>query len=230
MLGLVGGTAVGYGVQAQRPATPLPALSQPGLGYPAESLPKDKAPDPLSDKEDRGRRTEGDLRKLIVAKPKGARESRLPVFEGGTMPVDGWLSTAGYSLEFVEEDLAFQDFVEDDIRRIAATDWARGEYGQVAVRLVQFRDGAAEGARYHAESQIGDASSDTDAEGYQVKGSGNARYFVYPVRNKPGYLPSYEARAAGYRGDVMFAIHIFDTKPISKKDIRTLAEQQLERL
>ncbi|OAH13302.1 hypothetical protein [Streptomyces jeddahensis] len=233
VLGLVAGIAVGYGVQAERPPTPLPALAQPGLAYPAKALPEGKEPDPLSDKEDRGRRAAGDLRKLLIAKPAGAREANASIFEGGSLPDDGWLTPADYAFEFVSEGSMFEGFVEDDIRRIAAADWGRGQYGQIAVRLAQFRSGAGLGAVDFAESQLDympGAERGAGNAGHPIKGSGNGRYFVYPVENKPGYLPVYKARALGYRGDVMFDIHIFDTKPISKKDIRTLAERQLERL
>ncbi|MFF3759177.1 hypothetical protein [Streptomyces sp. NPDC002185] len=38
VLGLVGGTAVGYGIHADREPTALPPLNQPGLAYPAKPL------------------------------------------------------------------------------------------------------------------------------------------------------------------------------------------------
>ncbi|WP_309484335.1 hypothetical protein [Streptomyces himalayensis] len=233
VLGLVAGIAVGYGVQAERPPTPLPALAQPGLAYPGKALPEGKEPDPLSDKEDRSRRTAGDLRKLLIPRPKGAREVDVPTFDGGSLPVDGWMTAADYATEYVDEGSMFEYFAEEDIRRVAGADWERGQYGQIAVRLVQFRSGAGMGAVDFAESQLDYMPESDEGAGYAgdpIKGSGNGRYFVYPVQNKPGYLPLYEARALGYRGDVMFDIHIFDTRPISKRDIRTLAERQLERL
>lgn len=34
VLGIVGGTAVGHGIQAEREPTPLPPLNQPALAYP----------------------------------------------------------------------------------------------------------------------------------------------------------------------------------------------------
>ncbi len=38
------------------------------------------------------------------------------------------------------------------------------------------------------------------------------------------------ARAFGYRGDTMFDLNFFDTKPLSEKAIKALALKQLERL
>ncbi|MEW2069569.1 hypothetical protein [Streptomyces sp. NPDC007346] len=228
LLGISGGTAVGYGVQAQRPPTPLPALAQPGLGYPAKPLPADQAPPPLPASEDRQVRTDGDLRKLLVERPKGARS---PVFavEGR----DTWVPLQIYARGFTAEDDMFEALAESDLRRIAADLWDEGEHRNVVIRLIQFRSGAQLGATDHLYGQLSympDPEVGAGNKGYPLKGSGNGRYYVYPVERKPGYLPHYEARALAVRGDIMIDINIADAKPISKKDIRVLAERQLERL
>ncbi|MFD7444568.1 hypothetical protein [Streptomyces sp. NPDC059909] len=225
VIGLVGGTAVGYGVQADREPTALPALNQPNLAYPAKPLPDDKRPAPLSAAEDHKVKTDGDLRKLLLAKPSGARKADWWWLN------DGWVDTAGYALDFESEDYMFETLVEADIRRVAAVAWEQGEFKNTNIRLVQFRSG--EGAREHAEGQHGYMPEDEDGagnEGDALKGSGNGRYYVYKVQEKAGYLPLYRARAIFQRGDIMVDINIFDTKRISKNDIRSLAERQLERL
>ncbi len=227
VLGIAGGTAVGYGVQADRAPTPLPALSQPNLAYPAKALPADKVPTPLPVSQDRQRKTEGDLRELLVGKPSGARNARFP------FPTKGWMPLDAYAREFESEDYMFETLAEADVRRIAAANWSQGRYRDVGIRLVQFRSGAELGASDHANDQLDYmpyAKDGAGNEGDPIKGSGNGRYFLYKAVNKPGYLPVYQARAIGQRGDVMFDVNIFDTVPISKKDIRTLAERQLERL
>lgn len=227
VLGIAGGTAVGYGVQADRAPTPLSALSQPNLAYPAKALPADKVPTPLPVSQDRQRKTEGDLRELLVGKPSGARNARFPFLTKGWMPLDA------YAREFESEDYMFETLAEAEVRRIAAANWSQGQYRDVGIRLVQFRSGAELGASDHANDQLGYmpyAKDGAGNEGDPIKGSGNGRYFLYKAVNKPGYLPVYQARAIGQRGDVMFDINIFDTVPVSKKDIRTLAERQLERL
>ncbi|WP_329120561.1 hypothetical protein [Streptomyces sp. NBC_01465] len=233
VLGIVAGTAVGYKIQADRPPTPLPVLAQEGLTYPAKAAAKGQEPAALSAKEDTLVRTDGDLRKLLIPKPRGARTASFPVFKGGTMPRDNWLTPADYAYEFTDEAQSFTYDAEKDIRRIAAADFQQGEFKMTSVRLVQFRDGVSEGASDSAVEQQSYMSDSQDGAGYDgdaVKGSGNARYYIVPVENKPGYLPNYGARAIGYRGDVMFDISIFDTHKISKSDIRALAEQQLGRL
>lgn len=227
LLGIAGGVAVGYGVQAGRAPTPLTALSQPDLAYPAKALPAGKAPDPLPASQDRRVRADGDLRKLVAPRPKGWEEDKLLT----TLGWDGWLGLEGYALEFEDEDYMYGDLLDQGIRRVAGAAWKKGEHRTATVRLVQFRSGAA--AADHAEDQrsyMPQTDHGAGNGGTALKGSANGRYYVYPADRKPGYMPVHRARAIFQRGDVMVDIHVYDTAPISKKDIRTLAERQLERL
>lgn len=227
LLGIAGGTAVGYGVQAGRAPTPLTALSQPDLAYPAKALPAGQAPDPLPVSQDRQVRTDGDLRKLLVPRPAGWSENK-----DATFARDGWTGVEDYALNFESEDYMFGSLLDAGIRRVAAADWKKG--GRTAdIRLVQFRSGERTGAADHAEDQrayMPGSDHGAGNEGDALKGSGEGRYYVFPADRKAGYLPLYQARAIFHRGDVMVDIHIYDISPISKKDIRTLAERQLERL
>lgn len=229
VLGIAGGTAVGYDIQAGRAPTPLPVLSQPDLAYPAKALPAGKAADPLPASQDRRVRTDGDLRKLLADRPAGWSDDDGSALSFG----DGWLAVDEYARSFEEEGPMYEYFLEVDIRRIAGAAWKRGQHRTAETYLVQFGSGTVQGAQDFAEGQLSymsgteiGAGNDGDA----IKGSGNGRYYLYEVERKPGYLPSYHARATVYRGDIAADIHIYDTVPISKKDIRTLAERQLERL
>lgn len=228
LLGTVAGTAVGYTVQADRDPTPLPPLSQAELSYPKKPLPKDREPEPLTAEEDRRVKTDGDLRELLVKKPKGAREPDLVPDD------DGWLSPSSYALEFEHPGHMFTRLVQDErLRRVAAVSWEEGRYRTVDIRLIQFREEHERSALPFLDSQQSYMSDDEHAgnEGKPLKGSGNGRYYVYdrPVR-EPGYLPLYRTRAIAQRGDVVMDVWIHDTKPISERDIRTLGERQLERL
>ncbi|MEV5601671.1 hypothetical protein AB0L33_09540 [Streptomyces sp. NPDC052299] len=226
VLGIAGGVATGYGVQAGRAPTPLSALSQPGLAYPAKALPADEAPDPLPASQDRRVRTDGDLRKLIVPRPKGWQEDK-----GLTaLTQNGWMGVDDYALNFNNEDYMYGDLLDQGIRRVAGASWKKGEYRAADVYLVQFGSGAAAAA--HAEDQRSymPAKSAAGNDGTAIKGSAEGRYYLFAAERKAGYLPFYQARAIFSRGDVMVDIHIYDSAPISKKDIRTLAERQLERL
>ncbi|WP_254407227.1 hypothetical protein [Streptomyces sp. GMY02] len=227
VLGVVAGTATGYAVQAERPPTPLPMLAQPGLAYPAKPLAPGKEPEPLSAKEDSRVKTDGDLRKLLLSRPAGARENLAPWAD------NGWLSVDEYAREFEFPDSMFEDLVSGDFRRAAAVSWMEGEYRETDIALVQFRAGPELGAVEHGDGQLSYMSGDeigAGNDGDAIKGSTNGRYYLYKVDRKAGYLPQYRARAIAYRGDVVLDINIFDTEPISKKTIRTLAERQLERL
>ncbi|MFF5976677.1 hypothetical protein ACFY7C_34750 [Streptomyces sp. NPDC012769] len=225
VLGIIGGTAVGYGIQADREPTPLPALNQPGLAYPAKPLPKGQQPVALSAAEDRQAKADGDLRKLLVPRPAGAREAEFA-------PDDGWQDLASYAAGFKDESWMLEFLNESAVRRIAVRAWDSGEHRTTTVQLVQFRPSDLRGAVDHAEDQMSymDEEKYAGNGGDALKGSGNGRYYLYPVDRKAGYLDLYQARAIFQRGDVMVDIHIFDTKKISKNDIRTLAEKQLERL
>lgn len=228
LLGISGGTAVGYGIQAERPPTPLPALSQPRLEYPAKALPADQVPAPLPASQDRQVRTDGDLRKLLIDRPAGWSEDE----DAGWLD-DGWMTVGDLARGFKSDDGMFEYFLESDIRRIAAAAWKKGTHRQAEIRLVQFSSGVDTRAADFAEGQrsyMSGAELGAGNEGDAVKGSGEGRYYVYGVDRKPGYLPFYRARAVMHRGDIMVEINLFDTRPISKKDIRTLAERQLERL
>ncbi|MFI1190748.1 hypothetical protein [Streptomyces californicus] len=227
LLGTAAGVAVGYGVQAERPPTPSAALSQPGLGYPAKSA--SKAPTPLPAAEDRQVKTDGDLRKLLVDRPRGARQTL--VDELGL--TDGWEPIEQYAERYKKPQHMFPLLAERDLRRVASAAWEQGEHRETSIQLVQFRAGERLGASAHFDSQMeymsweGPGANDF---GHAIKGSREGRYFLYPVDRKPGYLPFYKARALAVRGDIMLDIFITDSAPIREKDIRTLAERQLERL
>ncbi|MEX0170560.1 hypothetical protein MRBLMG1_003166 [Streptomyces sp. LMG1-1-1.1] len=222
VLGLVGGTAVGYRIQADREPTPLPALNQPGLAYPAKPLPEGEGPEPLSAKEDLQSKAQGDLRKLLLPRPKGARAD-------GT---DGWQPLDAYADTFTMPDGRLQDGLTSGIRRIATRGWLVGEYKSVRIELVQYRPDSRLGAFEHATQQqrITASEGKSGSLGHEVKGSTNGRYYIYPVRREAGYMDAYEARAFIQRGDIAITILMYDTHKIAESEIRSLAERQLGRL
>ncbi|MFD7978569.1 hypothetical protein [Streptomyces sp. NPDC059071] len=222
VLGIVGGTAVGYGIQADREPTPLPALNQTGLAYPAKPAPKGQEPAALSAAEDRGLKTDGDLRKLLLPKPAGAKDADF-------VPEDHWMSVASYAGEYEHPAGAFEELIGDGVRRVATTGWQTGRYKSVQINLVQFRP---EYGAHAAETASEQRQFLADDAGYgtPVKGSGEGRTYLLPVEREEGYLDLYVARAIFHRGDVMVEIFVSDTKKISQKEISSLAERQLGRL
>ncbi|MFI1830291.1 hypothetical protein ACH41E_28220 [Streptomyces sp. NPDC020412] len=222
VVGLVGGTAVGYGVQADREPKPLPPLSQPGLAYPAKPLPADQRPTALTAAEDHRVKTEGDLRKLLLPKPAGARSV------GAEWLDDGLMDVRSYARGFTDEQHTANELLREDMRRGAGARWTKGDRTWV-VHLVQFRsyEGAeafASRAHFYDSEVVGDGAGD------QLAGTESSRTYLFKVQRESGSKPLYRARAALQRGDIMAEINVWDSKPIGKKEIRTLAEQQLERL
>ncbi|ROQ33366.1 hypothetical protein EDD98_2392 [Streptomyces sp. PanSC19] len=227
VVGLVGGTAVGYRVQADREPTALPPLNQPGLAYPAKPLPKGQEPAPLPAKEDRQAKAQGDLRKLLLPKPAGARKDE---FDHGIS--NGWMPVGAFASTFTRPGRALDHQLELGLRRVAAESWMTGGHRRVEIRLVQYRANDVRGAQEYIEGQQDYMPHEKYAgnEGEELKGSSDGRYYLFPVERKAGYLDFYEARAYFHRGDVAVEIFVGDTEKISEEEIRSLAERQLGRL
>ncbi|MGF2208086.1 hypothetical protein [Streptomyces albidoflavus] len=228
LVGVVGGTATGYAVQAEREPTPLPPLSQADLAYPEKALPESKRPAPLPAKHDTAVKANGDLRKLLVGKPKGARVWSTGIHREGAPVRDGWLSPGEFSLEYGSPAYQLEDLLDGEVRRVAAANWLRGKQ-MIAVRLVQFRPGAlAAAAASDRESQGWAAARSAPGEesGWSVRPGSSARYHL--TAPEPGAW--YWASASGFRGDVWFTMDIFDESPIPRSTIRDLARAQLDRL
>ncbi|WP_328720850.1 hypothetical protein OHT52_16170 [Streptomyces sp. NBC_00247] len=221
VLGVAIGGAVGFGVQADRDPTPLGTLAHARLAYPAKP---GKASDPLPVAQDRQVKTDGDLTELLLSAPKNA-----DVGEGyGT----GWMTLSDYASNYERPDYMFDDLLGSGVRRLAEASWAEGEHRETKINLVQYRSGDSLGAADHFAAQMNylPYEEGADSEGDPIKGSLDGRYFIYPVQREAGYLPMYQARAIAVRGDIVMDIFVFDSEPIGKKTIRSLAERQLERL
>lgn len=219
MLGLVAGTCVGYLVQADRDPTPLPSLSQVTLAQA-----KGEAPEPLSAARDRRVRTDGDLRKLLLKRPKGAKEAEYLTGE------DGWMDLADYAGEYEEPADMFGQLLGDEFRRAAVTGWTLGE-SSVEIRLVQFRQEETVAAVESAENGYYWAENEDGTKSYPIPGTGDGTAYVHtePVIELDS-LSRYNAEAHAWRGDIALEIWVYDSKPISKQLIVDLAKRQMERL
>ncbi|MER6348921.1 hypothetical protein ACWC10_26510 [Streptomyces sp. NPDC001595] len=220
VLGVVAGTCAGYLVQADREPTRLPSLSQPTL--PQADGP---APEPLSAAQDRQVKVDGDLRPLLLKKPRGAKDAEW--LEGS----DGWMDLAAYADSYERPAGAFLELVEDEFRRAAVTGWEVGEATTVEIRLVQFReqeytaaDDAVDDAAYYATEPEGTKS-------WPIPGTEEGMAYVHTrPETEPGYLPLYSAEAHAWRGDIAMEVWIYSDKPITKRTVMDLAERQMERL
>ncbi|WP_328675490.1 hypothetical protein OG905_21820 [Streptomyces sp. NBC_00322] len=225
VLGVVTGVVTGYAVQFDREPTPLPPLSQPDLRD-AKTVPAGPGTSAQSVNVNRRVKTDGDLRKLLLKKPKGAKADK--------SLSEGWTSLVEFAQGYKKPDRMFADMVSDDPRRIATTSWEeRGEVF-VTVNLIQFRDDDILAARDWGMGQQAYMSLDDYAgnTGEPIPGSGNGRVYVYdkPFR-QAGYEPLYEARVIAQRGDVVMEIrYLNNIRKVSAKAVMSLAKQQLERL
>ncbi|WP_405584759.1 hypothetical protein [Streptomyces sp. NBC_01092] len=219
VLGLVGGTCAGYLVQADREPTKLPPLSQPVV-----KQAKGEA-EPLSAAEDRRLRTDGDLRKLLLQRPKGARDSEVEV---GT---DGWMDLGEFAETYEEPDEVFGSLISDEFRRAAVTSWRVGSTYTVEIRLVQFRQQQALAAAGHADDGHYWAEEESRTRSWAIPGTGDGMAYVHDgLQQEAGYVPLYGAEAHAWRGDIAMDIWVYDTKPVSREKIMDLAERQVGRL
>ncbi|WP_234436930.1 hypothetical protein [Streptomyces maremycinicus] len=220
VLGVVAGACAGFLVQADREPTALPPLSQPVLEQAEGEV------EPLSAAQDRRVKTDGDLRKLLITRPKGAKDSPLGL-EG-----DGWTDLSTYADQYSKPATTFNNLVDDEFRRAAQTAWRVGTYN-VHVGLVQFHQESKAAASEWADNGHYWAEDEDDTRSWPVPGTGNGNGTAYvhdtPER-KPGYLPAYTAEAHAWRGDIYVEIYVSDTKPISKAKIMDLAQRQVGKL
>ncbi|MFE1309221.1 hypothetical protein [Streptomyces sp. NPDC058755] len=211
LLGMVAGACAGYLVQADREPTKLPSLSQPVIEQAKGEV------EPLSAAQDRKVRTDGDLRKLLLAKPRGAREL-------DWVPKDGWMDLAAYADEYTDPGDKFSSLVTDQFRRAAVVGWKVGTAYTVQIRLVQYRQEDSMAASDATHNLQDDAESARPTDSWSIRGTGDGRAYV------DNRAPFYSAEAHAWRGDIAMEIWIYGTKPIAKKTITGLAERQMERL
>ncbi|MFJ4987983.1 hypothetical protein ACIP9H_29785 [Streptomyces sp. NPDC088732] len=228
VLGVAAGAGTGYKIQYDRPETPLPPLAQPALVQPKGAAPETK---PLTAAEDTLVKYDGDLRKLLLKRPKGAKD-----WVGGDPGHDQWLSLYDYAETFEEPKSAFAEFNRYGFRRVAVAAWRTGTYdtsSSTEIRLVQFRDESTVYTEEHFEAQQGYASEERYAgnKGSAIPGAFDGRVWVYSKpETKAGYLPVYKARALARKGTIMLDIWVTSARPIKKSTIMSLAERQWERL
>ncbi|MER6130470.1 hypothetical protein [Streptomyces sp. NPDC001815] len=221
VLGLVAGTCVGYLIQADREPTRLPSLSQPNVGQA-----KGAGPEPLSAAQDRKVKTDDDLRKLLLERPKGARDGAFVTDEQGE-----WMSLAVYAAQYDKPDHAFRDLVGEEFRRAAVTSWQVGQARTVEIRLVQYRQEEDTTTSGRAESQRLWVERKSGTRGLPVPGTGDGMAYVHAEPEQDaGSLPVYSAEAYASRGDLVVEIWVYDTKPIPEETIMNLAERQMRRL
>ncbi|NEB81142.1 hypothetical protein G3I40_38935, partial [Streptomyces sp. SID14478] len=192
------------------------SLSQPALKQ-AKGTPQ-----PLSATRDRAVRTEGDLRRLLVPAPRGARD------KSGGRGADAWMDAAEVASTYERPERAFSGLLEAGFRRAADVQWTEGAL-DVDIRLTQYRDLESTAAQEAATSQqnfveqgFGEALPD------YIPGSGlGAVYVGSRVDAESG---RYEGEAVASRGDLVMDIWFSSDRPINKKRAVELARAQWGRM
>ncbi|AZM46845.1 hypothetical protein DMB38_14440 [Streptomyces sp. WAC 06738] len=230
LAGALGGVTYGYFEQAGNPPTPLPPLNQPGLAHPDKPLPADEA-EPLSAAQDRRVKTDGDLRELLVSRPDGTVDAEIDIGGEGA----GWLApyevAAGTGAP--EEVLTFM--LENGLRRTAFTAWRNeGDTESVVmINLYQFRNDATAGSVDYLENQqlYSSLGPGGRVPAVSLKGSADGMaYFPEEPFQEAGVPPLYQGMALARRGDIVMEIYQIESSPLEQKDLKKLAERQLERL
>ena len=214
-LGVVAGVCTGYVVQAGRPPAKLPPLSQPVVHQAKGEV------EPLSAAQDRRVKTDGDLRKLLLTRPRGTRDADL------SSTGDGWMNLADFAETFQKPASAFGSLLEGEFRRAAVTGWQIGDTYAVEIRLAQFHQVSETSAADYTADQEGWLAQKSDTDSWPLPGTGDGMVYVHHGRSKDG---GYEAEAVASRGDLLMDIWITSAQPVPKQKIMDLAKRQAARL
>lgn len=217
VLGVVAGTCTGYLVQADREPTKLPPLSQHVVEQGKGEVEKASAA------HDHQVKTEGDLRDLLLKKPKGTRDANI-------VSSDGWLTLEDYADLWSEGTYNWENEASQEFRRSAVAQWKSG-YQTVEINLVQYRQVETLAASQASGDEVTWRSEDPDTDSWAIPGTGDGMAFVHNTPDtKAGYLPMYSAEAYAWRGDIAMQVWVYDTKPVPKTKIMDLAKRQAAKL
>ena len=218
VLGVLAGGGLGYRIQQQRTPTPLPPLTGPVLAQPKGA---GAAPKTLPASQDSDVIFDGNLLKLLVPTPKGAKEEDRD-----------WESLADYAERFTKPAGAFVEFAGDDFRRAADASWMVGHHTVVTVELAQFRDDASP----YAPERISDQSMFNDddpqlGDSHDVPNTldGKAWGSDKPER-RAGYEPVYYGHGLARVGNIVIEVFVASDRPVQAGTVSSLVTKQLERL
>ncbi|MGW4382111.1 hypothetical protein [Kitasatospora sp. NPDC004531] len=212
--GPVIGAAVGYGIQASRPATPLPALVAPKLGYSAERVDAKAlaaaGPQPLN--------IDGDLRALLIKRPDGSKDRT----EGDG---DRWMSVADQAETFGDSAETFSNLLLSGWRREATVSWSVDDV-TYRIYLTQY---APESAN---KALAGMSPRRSDVDMSKIPGNDDSVVMVSKVpstyaRSTEQY---YWAEALARKGTVLMAVEVFAKNPVDRSQLEDIAKRQWERL
>ncbi|MFI1097747.1 hypothetical protein [Streptomyces sp. NPDC020917] len=218
VLGVLAGGGLGYRIQQQRTPTPLPPLTGRPLAQPNGAGPAAAA---LPVSQDRAAVYGGDLLKLLVPTPKGAKEGER-----------GWESLAAYSENFTKPGTAFVEFSGDDFQRAVNAMWLEHHDTVVSVELAQFRDDAAPSApRRMSDQSLYNDADDELADGEDVPGTMDGKVWGSAKPHRiDGSVTAYSARGMARIGNIVVDVSFISARPVKAATVAALVTRQLERL
>ncbi|MGW6917848.1 hypothetical protein ACWGB8_29085 [Kitasatospora sp. NPDC054939] len=211
VLGTLAGGGLGYNIQAQRPATPLPPLQVALPGYPAGAV------DPAAAAEARPKPLgiDGDLRKLVMTAPTGSA----PWDDHPDTP--SWTSIGEFADHYGDSGRIFRSLNAEGFRRAAEVDWEKDGV-KFRVMLIQYDADHPAGAKNRAKEFGLDPFAEGAPGGYRVETTPD--YWAETTE------PYYFGFATARRGTVVMEVSAYGDKPVDPAALKEIAKQQWERL
>ncbi|MFJ5926808.1 hypothetical protein ACIQF6_29865 [Kitasatospora sp. NPDC092948] len=215
LAGPVIGAVVGYGIQAARPATPLPELVAPKLSYSAERIDAKAlaaaGPQPLN--------IDGDLRDLLIKRPDGAKE----MLEGEG---DGWMSVADQAETYGDSAQAFGDLLRSGFRRQAVVAWYADDNTQYWVNLHQFTSESAD------QTILAMSPYSSGKETSKIPGNDDSLVLISkePTTYARSTEQYYWGEALARKGTVLMSVSVQSKNPVDRAQLEDIAKRQWERL
>ncbi|MER7845720.1 hypothetical protein ABTZ03_17440 [Kitasatospora sp. NPDC096077] len=205
--GAVAGAGVGYGIQAQRPPTPLPPLQVALPAYPAAVV----DPTAFAAGQPAPPAIEGDLTKLLVSAPAGSAGW------GDYPDKPSWMSIGELAERKSDAAYVFKNLARTGFRRAAEVDWMKDDI-RWRVTLTQYTPDHID----KAEAAFGKPFADDANGGYWVESE--------PSHWSDTNEPYYYGKASAQRGTVLMTVEVFSPNPVDSGGLKSLAKQQWERL
>ncbi|MFF0389788.1 hypothetical protein ACFYS8_14005 [Kitasatospora sp. NPDC004615] len=211
--GPVIGGVIGYGIQASRPATPLPELAAVKLSYPAERIDAKAlaaaGPQPLN--------IDGDLRELLIKRPDGT--------EDDSMGSNGWMSAADVARTFGNSAEQFSTLLSGGFRRQANVSWISGDV-KYRVSLRQYRPESV----HEVMSGMSPRRSDLSLSKFAGNDESMVMVSTKPYKYARSSEEYYWGGAVARKGTVLMSIEVFAKNPVDRSQLEDIAKRQWERL
>lgn len=216
VLGVLGGVAAGYAVQAARRPTPLPPLSASQPKYLPSAVYQGLAPAVLPASQDDATTTEGDLTKLLLPTPSGANTSNSDF-------VDQMMSIGQDAYYCDDQVTCFTTDYSQGVEALADTEWTTSDGFFVEIRMYRFAPGDASVARQWESS-----SAQVPTDGNSISMPDGINVGGYEFLDKWGANDDY-ARAV--HGDIVVSFWVSSTSKVPNPSlIDGLITKQMGRL